>query len=27
MVEVLAIVHRQYDIRVVKMGGYIDRRI
>jgi len=27
MVEVLSIVHRQYEIRNVKMGGYIDRRI
>jgi hypothetical protein len=27
MVEVLAVVHRQYEIRSVKMGGYIDRRI
>jgi hypothetical protein len=27
MIEVLAVVHRQYEIRSVKMGGYIDRRI
>ena len=27
MVEVLSIIHRQYEIRSVKMGGYIDRRI
>lgn len=27
MIEVLAAMHRQYEIRGVKMGGYIDRRI
>lgn len=27
MIEVLAVVHRQCEIRVVKMGGYIDRRV
>jgi hypothetical protein len=27
MGEVLSVVHRQYGIRVVKMGGYVDRRI
>jgi hypothetical protein len=27
LMEVLSIVHRQYEIRSVKMGGYIDRRV
>lgn len=27
LIEVLAIVHRQYQITSVKMGGYIDRRV